>query len=140
MKIAELTDDYQRMCRSVVSNNWANKVIVADPEKFTPKPKKAPRPFTDPQAEADSEVFIQGTPDSGDLKQFFELYNGFEDVAEMYEDGIDGFEEEFREQGRELVPAMMREHAMDEERARRCLKKAFALRFRVAYPEFELGR
>ena len=32
--------------------------IVANPEKFTPKPKKVPRPFTDPQAEADSEVFI----------------------------------------------------------------------------------
>ena len=112
-------------------------MIVADPEKFVPKPKKPPRPFTDPQAEADSEVFIPGTSERGDLKVFFELYNGFEDVAEMYEDGIEGFEDQFREEGRELVPEMMRD-GMTEESARRILKKAFALRFRVAHPEFKL--
>ena len=109
-------------------------MIVADPEKFVPKPKQPPRPFTDPQAEADSEVFI---PYLSDLEHFFELYNGLEDVAEMYEDGIEGFEDQFREEGRELVPEMMRD-GMEEETARRILKKAFALRFRVAHPEFKL--
>ena len=73
-------------------------------------------------------------------KLFFELYNAFEDVAEdMEADDIDdGFLGEMREQGRDFVRDVMREHAMDEERSRRILKKAFALRFRVAYPEFDL--
>ena len=138
VKIAELTDDNQRMCRAVVSDNWANKVIVADPEKFVPKPKKPPRPFTDPQAEADSEAFIQGTAESGDLKHFFELYNGMEDLAEDLDaDGVKDMEETWREEGRELLLAMIRD-GMDEERARRILRKAFALRFRAAHPEFEI--
>ena len=138
VKIAELTEDNQRMCRSVISNNWANKVIVADPEKFVPKPKKPPRPFTDPQAEADSEAFIQGTPERGDLKHFFELYNGMEDLAEDLDaDGVRDMEETWREQGRDLLPAMIRD-GIDEERARRILRKAFALRFRAAHPEFEI--
>ena len=43
-----------------------------------------------------------------------------------------------RENGRTFVSGVMEEDGVDEERARRILKKAFALRFKVAMPEFDL--
>merc|ERR1712039_291277 len=109
-----------------------------------PKKPKVERPITDPEAMADAEAVL---PNVRDKERFEELYVAFEDLAEDTED-IDGLEDSLREHGREFVndvieedrvdSNVLEENKIDEERARRILRKAFALRFRVAMPEFDL--
>ena len=124
------------------------RIIIADAQKademVKPKKPKVERPITDPEAMADAEAVL---PNVRDKEMFEELYVAFEDLAEDMED-IDGLEDSLREHGREFVndvieedrvdSNVLEENKIDEERARRILRKAFALRFRVAMPEFDL--
>ena len=144
LRIAELERDNREICLAAVSK----RIIIADAQKademVKPKKPKVERPITDPEAMADAEAVL---PNVRDKERFEELYVAFEDLAEDMED-IDGLEDSLREHGREFVndvieedrvdSNVLEENKIDEERARRILRKAFALRFRVAMPVFDL--
>ena len=131
-RIAELEMDNRQLCSAAINNA----IIIADDQKanMKAKPPKVERPITDPEAMADAAAYL---PFVRDLERFEELYDAFEDLAEDTGD-IDGLEDSLREHGRDFVRDVMEEDGIDEVRARRVLNKAFALRFRVAMPEFDL--
>ena len=133
-RIAELEEDNRQLCLAAINNT----IIIADDQKAKKRVKPNPpqeRAITDPVAMADAAAYL---PFARDSERFLELYDAFEDLAEDMEGDIDGMEESFRENGRSFVSDVMEEDGVSEERARRILKKAFALRFRVAMPEFDL--
>ena len=126
-RIAELEEENRELGSAVINNK-----PISDDQKAREKSKEKAIP--DPEATADAAAYL---PFLRDLERFEELYDAFEDLSEDIGD-IFGLEEGLRENGRTFVSGVMEEDGVDEERARRILKKAFALRFKVAMPEFDL--
>ena len=103
-------------------------------ERVKPNPPQE-RAITDPVAMADAAAYL---PFVHDFERFEELYDAFEDLAEDMGGDYDGLEESLRENGRSFVSGVMEEDGMSEERARSILKKAIAMRFKIAMPDFDL--